>query len=160
MDNVIPRYVQGNVAEGTPKGSRICSRSMPSQLIGSAALLLKFVFNPVTFRKISRIYPTILISSCEGFTKSAKSSAYKETLIVAARPLNFESTPCSVARSKILCSGSMAMMNRKGDSGSPCLNPCLCQICTDWTPFTMTIDEEDERINAIHSHHLVPNPMA
>lgn len=80
--------------------------------------------------------------------------------MVVARPLSFESTPCSVARSEILCNGSMARIKRNSESGSPCLSPCLCQIRIDGTPLTMTMDEEEERIKVIHSHHRGPKPIA
>ncbi|KAJ0938157.1 hypothetical protein HanRHA438_Chr03g0149851 [Helianthus annuus] len=72
-------------------------------------------------------------------------------------PLN---TPLSSALFMITSSASIANMNRKGDSGSPCLSP-LCSLNSDvGEPFTKTDAQLDFKHAPIHFVHRLGNFIA
>ena len=76
---------------------------------------------------------------------------------MAPLPLILWRSPFLVATSRILWSGSMAMMKSNGDTGSPCRRPCPCLIGSPAIPLRMILEEKLRRA-AIKSLNLLGDP--
>lgn len=118
------------------------------------------MIKPATFPKSSRIFLRLLISCCVGFTKSATSSAYIETLQWSGPDGREDNRFASSAFLRIRVSGSMARTNSIGDSGSPCLNPLACSIGGPGFPLSRICEVEVWKSEHTHSRHLLPKPKA
>ena len=99
-----------------------------------------------------RIACWLFNSAGEGFAKRAAASAYSEQRSFAKDGRTGCRIPCRAAYSMILC---RAMMNNRGDNGSPCLSPRACLMLRLGLPFIRILEEEDARIAAIQLRHLL-----
>ena len=108
------QFSQGNsgLSEGIKSGST---------LIGKIPVFSMLIFSPEHSPKNFSIFWTFFNSVTFGFANMAASSAYKEHRKFAALGKTGCRIPRWAACSMIRCNGSMAMMNNKGDNGSPCL---------------------------------------
>ena len=158
MDKGSPRYLRGKEVLEAGRPDRTSERLMLLHWIGTTVDLWKFVFRPVVSPKSSRILASIDTSPFVGVTNMTASSANIDMRRSGERPWSLVSIPNSVATSRSLCRGSIAMTKRRGDRGSPCLRPRPCQIGGFGTPLRMTLEVEVERIAAIHSRHLIGKP--
>jgi hypothetical protein len=75
-----------------------------------------------------------------GRMNSVASSAYKLVInFTVSAPIGVRRPHC-VAISRIRCSGSIAIMNSRGDSGSPCLSPRRCCIGFPASPLSKILE--------------------
>ena len=100
----------------------------------------------------------VRMSSCNGATNRAASSAYMEIRKCGLLPLSLVRAPISVANSKILCKGSIAMTKSSGDRGSTCRRPLPWRIGGLGTPFRRRREVEVDNSAAIQSLQRCGNP--
>ena len=117
-----------------------------------------FVFSPVASSNLARISASVVTSLLYGLTKIAMLSAYMDVRMTVCFPLNFAKCPSSVARSRIFCSGSIAMTNSRGERGSPWRNPQSCLIGVVGTPLRRIWEDDDDRRAATQSLHFGGKP--
>ena len=111
----------------------------------------KFLLSPVTSPKELRMLANVRISSCNGATKRAASSAYMEIRKCGLLPLSLLRAPISIANFIILCKGSIAMTKSSSDRGSPCRRPLPWRIGGLGTPFRRRREVEVGNSAAIQS---------
>jgi hypothetical protein len=143
MDKGSPRYLRGKEVLKAGRPDRTSERLMLLHWIGTTVDLWKFVFRPVVSPKSSRILASIDTSPFMGVTNMTASSANIDMRRSGERPRSLVSIPNSVATSRSLCRGSIAMTKRRGARGSSCLRPRPCQIGGFGTPLRMTLEVED-----------------
>jgi hypothetical protein len=121
-------------------------------------LLLTLIQSLVASPNLYIICITISTSVFTGLTKTAVSSAYRDSRSRAIQSLSGESKPSSVAFCKTCCKVSIVSMNRYGNSGSPCFRPHLCLIHRPQTPLSLTEEEEEDSSRQSQLRHLAGNP--
>ena len=120
-------------------------------LLEIGALVQRPVTSPKPLKMLARLSTSFLI----GAKKTAASSAYREVLITAPLPRILWRSPFLVATSRILWSGSMAMMKRNGEMGSPCRRPFPCLMGHPAIPLRMILEDEELRRAATQSLNLL-----
>lgn len=113
---------------------------------------------PETSPKSSRRTFRFSISVESGFTKNATSSANREILNLKFPIPRGEITLDCSASFMILLSGSIAMMKRKGERGSPRLRPLACLMGCPGMPITSTFELDFWKSVEIPFLLLVPKP--
>jgi hypothetical protein len=125
-------------------------------LMGKSSVLeiYRFLVPSIHQKKVKILYKysnSLLLGSA----KIAALAAYNEHLKFAAfRSTGFK-TPLCTAASMMRCRGSMAKMNKSGDSGSPYLNPHACLISFVGRPLTKTLDDVVPKSAVIQSLHFL-----
>jgi hypothetical protein len=99
-----------------------------------------------------------VMSAAIGLTNSVVSLVYKLVLIfTVSAPIGIRRPSC-VSRSRILCRGWIAIMNNKGDSGSPCLRPHLCYIGLPAAPLSRILAVVVRHRSDTRSRQCCPKP--
>jgi hypothetical protein len=106
---------------GNPR--RVALRSISEHRIGTTILFRTFPTSPVTSLKSQRMRDRLSMSSLIGATQMIGSSAKREVRMEVACPWRRCKSPFSVALARMACRRSIVRTNKRGDSGSPCLNP-------------------------------------
>lgn len=103
----------------------------------------------------------ILWSSIPPDVMTSKLSAYWRLHIFPNSP---SQTPCKMlelnAWENIVPKMSVTKINRRGESGSPCLSSRRYQMYPHWDPFTKILALEEKSKALIHSICRWPNPRA
>lgn len=94
-----------------------------------------------------------------GLTNIIVSSAYIDTLSLAARPFSLFSSPLSMATVISHCSRSIPSMKSSGESESPWRRPLPCCTGSMGIQFSYMRDVDVVRMAAIQSLHFVGNPL-
>lgn len=155
-----PRYFLGKLPILPGKFCRSCDTVVLSKQIGKIAVFEILILRPEQLPKNVKIFSSWSSSTGYGLEKMVVSSAYSEQHNLAALGSTGWRTPFYATTSMIRWRGSMASMNRSGDSGSPYHSPLACRIPSVSCPFTSTFDDAVLRNVAIQSRHLVMNPSS
>ncbi|KAK8462726.1 hypothetical protein SEVIR_1G257550v4 [Setaria viridis] len=133
-----PRYLIGKCVCAAGRPWRILVMFKLEHLIGTMVDFKKFVTSPEAWPNRVRRSAMAFASFLSGLRNMAASSAFIEILTVGVQPLHLLRIPCFVAWLMSCCSGSIAIMKRSGDNGSPYRSPRLWQIVLVGTPLRRT----------------------